>query len=120
IEADLAWTIQKRRRVEGGFPAAAVIARQMAAGAPRKRVGIMPEGRAPAREGTEIVDGAGAVIGRITSGGFGPSVDRPIAMGYVAASQAALGAALSLRIRGTPRPARIVPLPFVPHRYHRG
>lgn len=120
VEADLVWAIQKRRRAEGGFAGAATITRQIAAGASRKRVGIMPEGRAPAREGTEIVDGAGAVIGRITSGGFGPSVDRPIAMGYVAAPQAMLGAALSLMVRGTPRPARIVPLPFVPHRYHRG
>ncbi len=120
VEADLAWTIQKRRRAEGGFPGAAAIARELAAGAGRKRVGIKPEGRAPAREGTEIVDAQGATIGRITSGGFGPSVDGPIAMGYVASSAAALGTTVSLMIRGTPRPARIVPLPFVPHRYHRG
>lgn len=120
IEADLAWTIQKRRRAEGGFPGAAAIARELAAGAGRKRVGIKPEGRAPAREGTEIVDTQGSAIGRITSGGFGPSVDGPIAMGYVAAPAAALGTTVSLMVRGTPRPARIVPLPFVPHRYHRG
>ena len=86
----------------------------------RKRVGIKPDGRAPAREGTEIVDDDGAAIGRITSGGFGPSVDGPIAMGYVAASHASLGNTVRLVVRGTPRPARIVPLPFVPHRYHRG
>jgi aminomethyltransferase len=120
IEADLAWAIQKRRRAEGGFPGAAVIARELAAGASRKRVGIRPEGRAPAREGTEITDDAGARIGRITSGGFGPSADGPIAMGYVAAGKAALGTPLKLLVRGTPRPARIVPMPFVPHRYHRG
>ncbi|HYM03798.1 MAG TPA: glycine cleavage system aminomethyltransferase GcvT [Stellaceae bacterium] len=120
IEADLAWTIQKRRRVEGGFPGAATIARQMAAGAPRKRVGIKPEGRAPAREGTEIIDAGGAVIGRITSGGFGPSVDAPIAMGYVSTPHAALGTPVALMVRGTPRPARVAPTPFVPHRYHRG
>ena len=120
VEADLAWAIQKRRRAEGGFPGAALIARELAAGARRKRVGIKPEGRAPAREGTEIVDAAGAAIGRITSGGFGPSADGPIAMGYVAAAQAALGTAVKLMVRGTPRPARIVPLPFVPHRYYRG
>jgi len=120
VEADLAWAIQKRRRGEGGFPGAAVIVRQLKDGAPRKRVGIKPEGRAPAREGTEIVGAAGAVIGRITSGGFGPSADGPIAMGYVAAAQAALGTPLRLMVRGMPRPARIVPLPFVPHRYHRG
>ncbi|MGO8915634.1 MAG: glycine cleavage system aminomethyltransferase GcvT [Stellaceae bacterium] len=120
IEADLAWAIQKRRRAEGGFPGAAVIAGELAAGPKRKRVGIRPEGRAPAREGTEITDDAGATIGRITSGGFGPSTDGPVAMGYVAAAQATLGTALKLMVRGTPRPARIVPLPFVPHRYHRG
>jgi aminomethyltransferase len=120
IEADLGWAIQKRRRVEGGFPGAEVVQREMAAGAARKRVGIRPEGRAPAREGTEIIDDAGASVGRITSGGFGPSADGPIAMGYVAAAKAALGTPLKLLVRGTPRPARIVPLPFVPHRYHRG
>ena len=86
IEADLAWTIGKRRRAEGGFPGAAIILRQLARGAARKRVGIRPEGRAPAREATPIVDGAGNPIGRVTSGGFGPSVGGPIAMGYVAAA----------------------------------
>jgi aminomethyltransferase len=120
VEADLAWAVQKRRRAEGGFPGHAVIMRQLKEGAPQKRVGIKPEGRAPAREGTQIVDAAGAVIGRITSGGFGPSADGPIAMGYVATAQSALGTPLQLMVRGTPRPARIVPLPFVPHRYHRG
>jgi aminomethyltransferase len=120
VEADLAWAVQKRRRAEGGFPGAAVVQRQLKDSAPRKRVGIKPEGRAPAREGTEIVDATGTVIGRITSGGFGPSADGPIAMGYVATAQSALGTPLQLMVRGTPRPARIVPLPFVPHRYHRG
>jgi len=120
IEADLAWAIQKRRRAVGGFPGAAVIARELAAGAKRKRVGIRPEGRAPARDGTEITDAAGVVIGRVTSGGFGPTADGPIAMGYVAAAHAALGTAVQLLVRGMPRPARVVPLPFVPHRYYRG
>ncbi len=120
MEAGLGWAIQKRRRAEGGFPGAAVTLRELADGAARKRVGIRPEGRAPAREGTEIVDAQGAAIGRITSGGFGPSVDGPVAMGYVASAQAPLGTALQLIVRGTPRPARIVPLPFVPHRYFRG
>jgi aminomethyltransferase len=83
-------------------------------------VGIKPEGRAPAREGTEILDVGGSVIGKITSGGFGPSVDGPIAMGYVASAHAAPGTALSLMVRGTPRPARVVTLPFAPHRYYRG
>ncbi|HZS81885.1 MAG TPA: glycine cleavage system aminomethyltransferase GcvT [Stellaceae bacterium] len=119
IEADLAWAFGKRRRVEGGFPGAAVLQRQLAEGAPRKRVGILPEGRAPAREHTEIVAG-GRRIGEVTSGGFGPSVNGPIAMGYVETAFAAPGTAVELVVRGTPRPAKIVKLPFVAPRYHRG
>ena len=83
VEADLAWTIGKRRRAEGGFPGAATILRQLAEGTRRKRVGIRPDGRAPAREDTEIVDDAGSRLGKVTSGGFGPSVGGPVAMGYV-------------------------------------
>ncbi len=120
IEADLGFALGKRRREGGGFLGAEVILRQLRAGTARKRVGLQPEGRAPAREGTEIRDGSGATIGRITSGGFGPSIDRPIAMGYVASSHAAIGTSVSLMVRGTPRPARVVPLPFVAHCYHRG
>jgi aminomethyltransferase len=119
IEADLAWAYHKRRRDEGGFPGAAILRRQLAEGAPRKRVGMVPDGRAPAREHTPIVDG-GRTLGEITSGGFGPTVGGPIAMGYVAASHAAPETAVSLVVRGTPRPARIVKLPFVTPRYHRG
>jgi aminomethyltransferase len=120
IEADLGWTIGRRRKTEGGFPGDAIILRQLAEGVSRKRVGIRPDGRAPAREATAIVDASGDPIGRVTSGGFGPSVNSPIAMGYVDAAHAGDGAALSLLVRGTPRPARVSPLPFVPHRYHRG
>ncbi|HKX10334.1 MAG TPA: glycine cleavage system aminomethyltransferase GcvT [Stellaceae bacterium] len=120
VEAALGFALAKRRREGGGFLGAEVIQRQLRDGAARKRVGIKPEGRAPARDGTEIRDAGGAVIGKITSGGFGPSVDGPIAMGYVASAHAAPGTALSLMVRGTPRPARVVPLPFVPHRYYRG
>jgi aminomethyltransferase len=119
IEADLAWTVGKRRREEGGFPGAAIVQDQLAKGAPRKRVGIAPEGRAPAREHTEI-RGESGPVGEVTSGGFGPTANAPVAMGYVDAAHAAAGSAVSLVVRGTPRPARIVPLPFVPHRYHRG
>jgi aminomethyltransferase len=119
IEADLAWTIGKRRRAQGGFPGASIILRQLADGASRKRVGIRPDGRAPAREATPVVDAAGSQIGRVTSGGFGPSVGGPIAMGYVDLAHAADGTALALLVRGSPRSARIAPLPFVPHRYHR-
>jgi aminomethyltransferase len=120
VEADLGFALGKRRREGGGFPGADVILRQLREGTARKRVGLQPEGRAPAREGTEILDKDGAPIGRITSGGFGPSIDRPIAMGYVASAHAAIGTPVSLMVRGTPRPARVVPLPFVAHRYHRG
>ena len=94
--------------------------RQLTEGAPRKRVGIRPEGRAPAREDTEIVDTAGNRIGRVTSGGFGPSVGGPVAMGYVHRSHAREGTALELQVRGTPRPARVARLPFVPTHYYRG
>jgi aminomethyltransferase len=120
IEAGLAWTISKRRREQGGFPGAAVVQAQLRDGAPRKRVGILPEGRAPARENTEIVAADGTALGLVTSGGFGPSQNGPVAMGYVAASHAATGTAVELLVRGKPLPARIVALPFVPHRYHRG
>jgi aminomethyltransferase len=120
IEADLAWTIGKRRRAEGGFPGAAIVLRQLAEGAPRKRVGIRPEGRAPAREDTEIGDRAGNTVGHVTSGGFGPSVGGPVAMGYVASTHAAEGTALELLVRGVPRPARVTGLPFIPTRYYRG
>ena len=120
IEAGLAWSIQKRRRLEGGFPGAARVQAALVAGPARKRVGLRPDGRAPAREGAEIVDASGAEIGRITSGGFGPSVGAPIAMGYVASSAAASGTPVSLMVRGKPLAARVSPLPFHPHAYHRG
>lgn len=119
IEAGLAWTIGKRRRAEGGFPGAAIVLRQLATGPGRRRVGIRPDGRAPAREGTAILDPAGDTVGTVTSGGFVPSVGAPIAMGYVAAGSAAEGAALSLLVRDVPRPAHVATLPFVPTRYYR-
>jgi aminomethyltransferase len=119
IEAGLAWSIQKRRRVEGGFPGAARIQAELANGPSRRRVGIKPDGRAPAREGTDIVDASGAKIGVITSGGFGPTVNGPIAMGYVATAHAKSGTALNLIVRGKPLPATVVDLPFAPHRYKR-
>jgi aminomethyltransferase len=120
IEAGLAWTISKRRRAEGGFPGAARIRKELAEGPARQRVGIRPEGRAPARDGTAIADSAGHVIGSITSGGFSPSLGAPVAMGYVAAAAAAPGTALSLDVRGKSLAARVADLPFVPHRYHKG
>jgi aminomethyltransferase len=119
IEADLAWSIQKRRREEGGFPGAERIQKELAGGPPRRRVGLLPEGRAPVREGAAIKSKAGEVIGRVTSGGFGPSVGTPIAMGYVATAFASPGTDLSVDLRGKDVAARVVPLPFAPHRYHR-
>jgi aminomethyltransferase len=119
VEAGLAWSIQKRRREEGGFPGAARIQRELAEGPSRRRVGIKPEGRAPAREGTTIHASDGTQIGAVTSGGFGPTVEGPIAMGYVARDHAAPGTPLVLVVRGKELPAQVVALPFVPHRYVR-
>lgn len=119
VEAGLAWSIQKRRRQEGGFAGAEVILRQLAEGTTRRLVGIRPEGRAPAREGSEIQDADGRTIGKVTSGGFGPSLGAPVAMGYVETEHAEPGRELSLIVRGKPLPARVAALPFVPRRYHR-
>ena len=119
VEAALLWSIGKRRREEGGFPGADRIQKEIAEGTTRKRVGLKPEGRAPAREGTEIVDSDGAPIGKVTSGGFGPSVEGPVAMGYVASAHAAVGTAVSLMVRGKPLPATVVKLPFVTPGYKR-
>ncbi len=120
VEAGLAWTISRRRREEGDFPGAARILRELAEGPARVRVGIRPEGRAPAREGTAVRDAMGVAVGAVTSGGFGPSVGGPVAMGYVARAAATPGTALFLDVRGKALPARVAPLPFVPHRYHKG
>jgi aminomethyltransferase len=118
IEADLAWTIQKRRREAGDFPGAKRILREYDLGAARKRVGIRPNDRAPAREGVEIFKD-GKKIGIVTSGGFSPTLNGPISMGYVEAAHAEPGHVVDLMIRGVPRAATITPLPFVPHKYHR-
>ena len=120
VEAALTWSIGKRRRADGGFPGADVVQNQIAEGAPRKRVGILPDGKAPAREGTDITDTDGNAIGTVTSGGFGPTAGGPVAMGYVDAASAAKDTPVNLVVRGKPRPARISPMPFVPHRYYRG
>jgi aminomethyltransferase len=119
IEAGLAWSIPKRRREQGGFIGAARVQRELQAGAARKRVGIRPEGRAPARDGTEIQDESGRKVGVITSGGFGPTVNGPVAMGYVDAAHAAAGTPLRLIVRGQAMPARVASLPFVPNRFKR-
>jgi aminomethyltransferase len=118
VEADLSWVIQKRRREAGDFPGAARILRELKEGSARKRVGIRPLERAPAREGTEIFVN-GAPVGVVTSGGFGPSVDAPVAIGYVRADLAAPGTRVDLMVRGKARPAEITGLPFIPARYKR-
>jgi aminomethyltransferase len=120
VEAALAWSIQKRRRVEGGFAGAERILKALANGPDRLRVGLRPDGRAPAREGTEIVSAEGAPVGVVTSGGFGPNVGAPIAMGFVDRGHAALGMAVGLVVRGKTLSARVTALPFHPHAYHRG
>ena len=92
---------------------------ELANGPARKRVGIRPEGRAPAREGTEILSVSGEKIGVVTSGGFAPSLNAPIAMGYVASAYAAPGTSLHLMVRGKPLAASVVAMPFVPNRFFR-
>ena len=118
IEADLGWVIQKRRRDVGDFPGADRILRERSEGPARKRVGIKPLERAPAREGTEIFIGD-EKVGVVTSGGFGPSVGHPVAMGYIATAHAAPGTEVQLMVRGKARPAVVADLPFVPHNYKR-
>ena len=119
IEAGLTWSIGERRRREGGFPGATVIQRQLREGTQRRRIGILPEGRQPAREHTEIQNSAGRKVGEVTSGGFGPSLNGPLAMGYAETAVAAPGHALKLIVRGKPLPAKVVALPFVKTNYKR-
>jgi aminomethyltransferase len=119
VEADLVWTLSKRRRMAGDFPGANRIMEELFNGAPRKRVGLKPDGKAPAREGTQILGKTGETIGRVTSGGFGPSVGGPIAMGYVEPIHGDDGMEVDLLVRGETRPAHVVPMPFVPHNYVR-
>ena len=122
LEAGLclyAWAVAKRRRQARDFPGAIAICDQLAHGPTRLRVGIRPEGRAPARRETAIAAPDGTGAGTITSGGFGPSVGGPIAMGYVRRDLAAPGQELSLLVRGKQLTARATALPFVPHRYVR-
>ena len=119
VEASLTWSLGKRRKEARDFPGSARILEHLLNGAGKKRVGLLPEGRAPAREGTEIADKHGRVIGRVTSGGFGPSLNAPLAMGYVETEFAANGTALDLLVRGKALPAKVTAMPFVPNRYKR-
>ena len=118
VEAGLSWVIQKARRERADFPGAAKILSDIKNGPAEIRVGIRPLERAPAREGTEIqIDGE--PVGIVTSGGFGPSVDHPVAMGYIAAAHRAPGTKIDLMVRGKARAAEVAELPFVPHNYKR-
>lgn len=119
VSANLVWSMGKSRRNDGDFPGADRILSLLNEGPRELRVGIRPEGRAPAREGAEIADKSGRIIGRVTSGGFGPSVNAPVAMGYVDAKFSADGTEVDLLVRGKPVAARIAPMPFAPHRYKR-
>ncbi len=119
VEAGLAWSIQKRRRLEGGFPGADVIVAQLRDGPPRRRVGLVPQGKAPVREGAAIRSTSGASLGSVTSGAFGPTAEGPVAMGYVASEAAAAGTVVEVARRNAWIEAEIRQLPFVPHRYHR-
>jgi aminomethyltransferase len=119
IEANLAFAVAKRRRLAGDFPGAQRVVRELAEGAERKRVGLILDGKAPARADAEIRDVSGRRIGIVTSGGYGPTVGGPIAMGYVEAAFATPGAKVAIESRGKALPATLCALPFVPHRYVR-
>ena len=124
VESSLLWALSKVRRADGarpgGFPGADVILGQIAGGVSRKRVGLRPNARVPVREGAEIVDGEGRKVGIVTSGGFGPTLEAPVAMGYVETALAKPGTHLSAIVRGKPVPVKVASTPFVPQRYHRG
>ncbi len=120
VEAALTWSIGARRRSEGGFIGAEAIIAQIRNGAPRRLTGIRPQGRAPVRAHAEIRGAGGSRIGEITSGGFGPSVNGPVALGYVATAQAVPGTPVEVVLRDKPLPAQVAKPPFVPHRYYRG
>jgi aminomethyltransferase len=125
VEAALQWSIQKSRRNggarTGGFLGAELILAQLEGGAPRRRVGLAPEGRAPVREGAKLFadSSSSAQIGTVTSGGFGPSLNAPIAMGYLPAPQATDGGTVFAELRGQRMPLRVTPMPFVPNTYKR-
>jgi aminomethyltransferase len=119
VMADLQFAIQKRRRSEGGFAGDMRILAELENGPVQKRVGLNVEGRQPVREGALILDFEGNEVGRVTSGTFSPTLQRPIAMGYVATALAEPGTALKLEQRGKLFEATVTPMPFVPHRYHR-
>lgn len=124
VEASLVWALSKSRRADGerpgGYIGAEPILRQLDEGVARRRVGILPAGRAPVREGTELVNGEGRPVGSVTSGGFGPSVGGPVAMGYVETQFGKIGSELYALVRNKQLPVSVAKMPFVPQRYYRG
>ncbi len=125
VDGALEWSVQKSRRTggarAGGFPGAEKILAEFTSGAPRRRVGLLPEGRAPVREGANLFVDAAATeaIGRVTSGGFGPSLNAPVAMGYLPTSLAGNGTQVFAEVRGQRLPLKVAPMPFVPNTYKR-
>jgi aminomethyltransferase len=125
VEAALEWSIQKSRRNggvrAGGFPGAQSILSQLELGAARRRVGLRAEGRAPVREGASLFADAASSepIGTVTSGGFGPSLNAPVAMGYLPTPHATAGGLVFAEVRGQHLPLRISPMPFVQNTYRR-
>jgi aminomethyltransferase len=119
VEADLTFAISKRRKAEGGFAGAARILAELGQGPIRCRVGLAVEGRQPVREGAMVVDAEGNEVGKVTSGGFSPILEAPIAMAYVPTASAEPGSSVTLAQRGKLYQAKVVPMPFVPHRYIR-
>jgi aminomethyltransferase len=119
VEADLVFALSKRRRAEGGYPGWERIASELAQEPIRKRVGLLIEGRQPVREGAMMIDAEGNEVGKVTSGGFSPSLGAPIAMAYVPLAYAAPGTEVSLASRGKIFSGTVTPMPFVPHRYKR-
>jgi aminomethyltransferase len=119
IEADLGFAVSKRRRAEGGFAGWPRILREIEEGPVRRRVGLAVEGRQPVREGAAVIDSDGDEVGKVTSGGFSPILEAPIAMAYVPAASAEPGCEIRLVQRGKVFQAKVAPMPFVAHRYHR-
>ncbi|MGI9522438.1 MAG: glycine cleavage system aminomethyltransferase GcvT [Hyphomicrobiaceae bacterium] len=119
VEAQLSWIIQKRRREERGFPGAERVMSELADGPARKLVGFRPQARAPARKGCEVQAMDGRAIGKVTSGGFSPTLGKPISMGYVTSEHALPGTPINIIVRDKPLIANVVALPFVPHNYKR-
>ncbi|QAY79570.1 glycine cleavage system aminomethyltransferase GcvT [Sphingosinicella sp. BN140058] len=119
VEADLGFAISKRRRAEGGFPGWHRISAEFDTTLIRRRVGLLVEGRQPVREGAMVIDDEGNEVGKVTSGGFSPMLEAPIAMAYVPVGSAEAGATIRLTQRGKIFQAKVSDMPFVPHRYHR-